>query len=128
VEEWNMTNSSLLIAAMAEECRARVAASTANESLSEQNPTGDLPTALQPEHLDAMCQVIVKNAEAWPETRLHRWIGFIQGGMLANRIIDIEQMKAMFDQAELAYGELVDDLIDHLDCLNPFELDLGGQG
>lgn len=123
-----MNNSSLLIAAMAEECSARVAAGTRNESIDQLLATGDLPAALQPEHLDAMCQVIVRNVEAWPETRLHRWIGFIQCGMLANRIIDIEEMKAMFDLAEVAYGDLVDDLIDHLDCLNPFELDLGGQG
>lgn len=116
-----MNNSSLLIAAMAEECSARVAEGTQDEH-------GDLPRALHPAHLDAMCQVIVRNLETWPETRLHRWIGFVQCGMLANRIINVEEMKSMFDLAEVAFGDMVDDLIDHLDCLNPFELDLGGQG
>jgi hypothetical protein len=123
-----MNNSSLMIAAMAEECSARVAAGTRNESNGEFPAADELPASLQPEHLDAMCQVIVRNVEAWPETRLHRWIGFVQCGMLANRIINTEEMRAMFDLAEVAYGDLVDDLIDHLDCLNPFELDLGGQG
>ena len=87
--------------------------------------------ALQQKHLVWMCNKIEEHSEVGPATKLHRWIGFIQGAMLANRMLDLEDLKAMFDEAKRAHGEDsddLDDLLDHLDPTNTFELDIGGQG
>ena len=46
--------------------------------------------------------------------------------MMANRMLDLDAAKAMFDQVKIAYGEGGEDenLIDHLGV----EMDIGGQG
>jgi hypothetical protein len=64
-----------------------------------------------------MCDNIQQHAEHWPSTKLHRWIGFVQAGMMANRMLDLDGAKAMFDKAKNAFGEIKEDhdLVDHLD-------------
>jgi len=116
-----MDNASLLVVAMAEQCRHLIQESTQDDS--------DLPQPLHASHLLKMSDSIKKHADDWPATKLHRWIGFIQGGMMANRMLDFAGAKAMFDEAKRAYGEgVVDqDLIDHLDADNAFRLDIGGE-
>ena len=118
-----MDNASLLIVAMAAKCR-RVLQEWDKYDLG-------LPKALQQKHLVWMCNKIEEHSEVGPATKLHRWIGFIQGAMLANRMLDLDELKAMFDEAKRAHGEANDDLedlLDHLDPTNSFELDIGGQG
>lgn len=116
-----MDNASLLIAAMAQQCRALIEES--------KPPDSDLPPALHRNHLLWMCDCIEKHAEEWPVTKQHRWIGFIQGGMLANRMLDYDTAKSMFDEAKNAYGAsgADDDLLDHLDPKCNFRLDIGGE-
>ena len=115
-----MERASPLLKAMIEECRS---------VLSEwKEPARDLPKALQPEHLERMCDRIDQHVEDWPTTRLHRWIGFIQSAMVANRMLDLDGLKRMFDKAKNAYGAAGDDLTDHLDPQDYFELDIGGEG
>lgn len=115
-----MGTKHLLIVAMAEWCREVIA-----ESADEGH---DLPESLQPSHLVRMCDRIEERAEDWPVTKLHRWIGFVQGGMLANRILDLDGAKAMFDAAKNAFGSESDrDLIDHLDLNSTFQIDIGGE-
>jgi hypothetical protein len=118
-----MNNTHILITAMAEECKRLILESDA--------PDLSLPKAVQPKHLLWMCDQIEKHAEGGPATKLHRWIGFVQAAMLANRMLDLDRLKTMFDQAKAAHGETsedVEDLIDHLDPTSPFEFDIGGQG
>jgi hypothetical protein len=46
-------------------------------------------------------------------------------------MLDLDGLKAMFDQAKAAHGETsedLEDLIDHLDPTSSFEFDIGGQG
>lgn len=117
-----MNNNQLLMTAMAEECRARI------KECAPHSSAHDLPPSLQPRHLEWMCRAIVRCVEEWPHPRLHRWIGFIQCGMLANRMVDQRDLMNMFDQAKAAYGDSSDDLADHLDPSSAFELDIGGQG
>ena len=74
------------------------------------------------------CRKIEENAEDGPVTQLHRWIGFIQGAMMAHRMLDLDGAKAMFDQAKIAHGETSDDLLDHLDPNSSFKVDIGGEG
>lgn len=115
-----MANSSMLIASMAEQCL---------DLIRQRDKTSlDLPTSLQPQHLQWMCQEIVKHARDWPVTKSHRWLGFVEGAMIANRIINLDGAKAMFDRAKNAYGEVEEDLLDHLNPDHPFEFDIGGQG
>ncbi len=115
-----MYDKAPLIIAMAEQCREMIRL--------WDNPGLDQPAALQSGHLNWMCNRIIQNANDWPPTRLHRWIGFVQGAMIANRMIGIEGAKAMFDKAKNAYGEAAEDVVDHLNPDNFFELEIGGQG
>lgn len=118
-----MDNTSNLVAAMAERCR---------ELICESEPvdTG-LPQAVQRKHLLWMCDQIEKHAEGGNANKLHRWIGFVQGAMLANRMLDLDELRAMFDEAQAAHAvasEAMEDLTDHLDPTSSFEFDIGGEG
>ena len=117
-----MEDSRLLVAGMAAQCRAAIRRSNEQEN--------SLPKALHPQHLLWMCDQIEKHAQDSSVSRLHRWLGFVQAGLLANRMLDLDQIKAMFDQLKKSQrirGE-DQDLIDHLDVDSSFKMDLGGQG
>jgi hypothetical protein len=98
-----MDTASLLVKAMAEECRGLI--------LEWNKPELDLPEALQRKHLERMCDRIEQHAEDWSTARLNRWIGFVQCAMMANRILDIDAIKEMFDKVKallsLILGERV---------------------
>jgi len=117
-----MNDSRTLLATMAAKCRDVIRGS--NEEAS------DLPLALHPQHILWMCDQIESNPQEWPVAKLHRWIGFIQAAILANRMLDIEQIREMFDTVAKTHGATTgeQDLIDHLDVENSFQLDVGGQG
>jgi hypothetical protein len=118
-----MEQDRLLIVAMAEKCKAIV-----------QNKPEDTRFALQqqlrPRHLLWMCNQILQHADDWPAIKLHRWLGFLQCGMMANLMLDMQGAKTMFNEAKKAYGKIGDDhdLVDHLDPEKTFEMDIGGQG
>ena len=115
-----MSDDVLLIVAMANKCRAVI---------SERGKTEpDQPPSLRPAHLLWMCNEIVAHRNDWPATRIHRWIGFVQAGLVAGRILNLAEVKAMFDEAKNAYGPPDQDLLDHLDPELSFRLDIGGQG
>jgi len=117
-----MQDASPSIAAMAEKCR----------SLIESNPITqkDLPPALLPIHLSWMCDLIEKHATDWPDSKLHRWIGFVQCAIIANGIIDLAGTKKMFDSIKNEYLKTSEDhdLTDHLDPYSSFDIEVGGQG
>lgn len=117
-----MNNSCLRVVAMAEECRALLGESTSIAT--------ELPRALHPMHLLWMSDQITNHAESWPATKLHRWIGFVQCGMLANHILDFDEVKTMFDKSKNAYGANGEDndLLDHLNPGTDFKLEIGGEG
>jgi hypothetical protein len=117
-----MQDPSASIAAMAEKCRSLIEG---------YNIAGkDFPRALLPKHLLWMCDQIEKHAAKWPDTKLHRWIGFVQCAMLANGILDLAGIKKMFDSVKNEYliTSADQDLTDHLDPDNTFDIDVGGQG
>ena len=115
-----MSNSIELIVAMAEQC--------ADTIIGSGKRGYDQPQSLQPMHLEWMCEQIVRHAADWPATKLHRWIGFVQGAMIANRIVDLDGARAMFSEIKNAYGDMGADLLDHLNPDSTFQLDIGGQG
>lgn len=114
-----MDNANLLIA-MATECKGLIAQSDYTES--------DLPKPLQRKHLMWMCNEIERKAADCPTTQMHRWIGYIQCAMIANRMIDMEGARVIFEKAKVAHGDTGEDLLDHLDTRSSFELDIGGAG
>ena len=114
-----MDNASLLVLAMAERCKSLI--------LKWDTPDLSLPKTLQTRHLLWMCDKIEEHAENGPATKLHRWIGFIQSAMLAHLMLDLDEAKAMFNEAKVAHGETCEDFLDHLDPQSSFELDIGGE-
>ena len=88
-----------------------------------------LPAPLRPEHLRWMCKLIVEHAEDWPATKLHRWVGFVQAGMIANYMLDLDGAKAMFNKVKEEFGATGEDqdLLDHLDPKTAFEMEIGGE-
>ena len=117
-----MSNNGLLVRAMARKCRELIETSAQRDS--------SMPDALQTGHILRMCDRIERHAEDWPETRLHRWIGFVQCAMVANRMLDLGGAKVMFEGVKNRFAGASEDpdLFAHLDPDSPFELDLGGQG
>ena len=117
-----MEQKELLIVAMARQCRTLIQKS--------EKANLDLPHPLQQRHLFWMCSRIEDHAQDWPATKLHRWLGFIQCAMIANRMLNLDGAMAMFREAKNAYGSSGDDedLVNHLDPSNAFEIEVGGQG
>ncbi|MBS0264466.1 MAG: hypothetical protein JSS02_21200 [Planctomycetes bacterium] len=111
-----------LITAMAIQCRDMIQNSQASDTA--------LPKVIGSKHLLWMCNQIEAHADTWPITKLHRWIGFIQCGMIANRMLNLDGAKRMFDQAKNAHASSGpdSDLFDHLNIDDPFQLEIGGQG
>ena len=118
-----MEQANLLVVAMAERCQRII------QEKAEDVRFG-LPESLGPDHLRWMCKLIVEHAEDWPAIRLHRWLGFVQAGMIANFMLNRSGAKAMFNKAKEEYGSIAQDrdLLDHLDPTTSFEIETGGQG
>lgn len=114
-----MPDELCLIRAMAEKCSDVI--------LKWHLPGLSHPASLQPKHLLWMCASILKHSNEWPLTKLHRWIGFVQGAMIANRMIDLKEAKGLFDDAKMAFGASTEDLLDHLNPDVQFEIDIGGE-
>lgn len=115
-----VSKQALVVAAMARKCC---------DLLEGRSTSNALPRTLQPDYLLWMANQIAQHTEVWPATKLHRWIGYLQGGMVANQILDFDGAKAMFQAVrKVVDGIDVDqDLIDHLDPENPFRLEMGGE-
>lgn len=115
--------SNLVVVAMAERCLNIIQDKPEDVRFS-------LPKSLRPDHLRWMCKTIAEHAEDWPETKSHRWIGFVQAGMIANLMLDLSTAKTMFSKLREQYGAIAgdQDLLDHLDPTTSFEIETGGQG
>jgi hypothetical protein len=48
--------------------------------------------------------------------------------MIANRLLQLDGAKRMFDRVKDAHPGFDQDLLDHLDPDNDFEFDIGGEG
>lgn len=78
-------------------------------------------------HLLKMCSEIEKRAENWPSTKMHRWIGFIQGTMVAMEITTIEEESDTVRKAKTMFSEDDNGLIDHNNPDHHFEFEIGGE-
>ena len=52
-----------------------------------------LQEALRPSYLMWMCETVIAKKDEWVATRLHRWIGYIQAGLLLSGITGLEHEK-----------------------------------
>lgn len=75
----------------------------------------------------ALCKHIESRAGTWPDTRLHRALGFVQGVLVARGLSSYDDQMAMIDGVKVAFPESRDEeLEDHRNPKSPFRLDLGG--
>jgi len=114
-----MDNSRRILVAMAERC---------GELIRKGDDDPELPMELRPKHLLWMCRQIVEHSDVGSHSKMNRWIGFVQCGMMANHMLDLDGAKAMFDEIKTLYGASDVDLIDHLNLDNSFKFEIGGEG
>ena len=77
----------------------------------------------------SLCRNLERRVDKWPETRLHRALGFIQGVLVARGASSYEEQMARIDKLKVAFPEDADEeLQEHLDPESPFWLDLGEPG
>lgn len=43
------------------------------------------------DHLTWMCVKSLENLDKWPEDKLSRWLGYVQGVLTVRRIIDVQE-------------------------------------
>ena len=97
------------------------------------NESLDVPEDSKPLHLLKMCKIVREQAfeesSDFPVSKLHRWIGHIQGCLITTKVATVDQIKEIMRMAKLAFGEKPDtELMRHLDPDSPFFLDIGGEG
>lgn len=77
----------------------------------------------------SLCRNLERRVDKWPETRLHRALGFIQGVLVARGASSYHEQMALVDNFKVAFPEDADEeLLEHWNPRSPFRLDLGGQG
>ena len=82
----------------------------------------------QLENLIWMCKQ-VQTQEDWPSSKRHRWLGYVQGVLIALGISTVEDEKKLVAKAKEYFIEYKDtDLKDHNDPDSPFQIDIGGEG
>ena len=116
-----MEKSKLLVVSMAEQCASII--------LKSNMCNWELPYTLQPKHLLWMCDEVANHARDWPAEKLHRWIGFVQCGLLANNILNLDEAKQMLAHAIEYYGhqDAEIDLIDHLEPNDSYTVEIGNE-
>jgi hypothetical protein len=110
-----MESKHLTFVALARRCKQRIEESTAADP--------DLPASLRVGHLLWMCSRIELASDRTSLVRLNRWLGFLQGAMMANGIIDLSTAKNIFAEASIANGESEEVWLEHLDpqsALHPY--------
>lgn len=119
-----MADNVPMIVAMAERCEALLL----NRSAARIEGAPDQPEHLRARHLVWMCREIARHSGEWSEAKVQRWLGFVQGAMIATDVIGLRDAKTMFEAERSEHGKPDQDLLDHLDPGHAFEIELGGQG
>lgn len=57
------------------------------------------------EHLHWMCEEMENNSEDWPVSKLHRWIGYVQGQMVLMGITDLETEKDVVRELKKQFAD-----------------------
>jgi hypothetical protein len=98
------------------------------ETFGEEHCEKDFDKYTSPLWLLWMCERIGKHYEDWPVTKLHRWVGYIQGVMVANGMSSVDLEKQTVQDARIWFPEEIDqELDDHNNPDIKFRLDIGGE-
>lgn len=54
------------------------------------DPDPDSPDGTTLTHMSWMCSTAIEHCHTWPEDKLNRWLGFIQGVLIMKRLITTE--------------------------------------
>lgn len=57
--------------------------------------TDSLPNETTSLHLTWMCCRALENLNAWPEDKLSRWLGYIQGVLAVRGLIDVQEEREL---------------------------------
>ena len=120
-----MANPTLLAIQIAEELEGQIKLwqETFNIEL-------DVDDSTHPDRLLEMLEKLVHKAQEdeWPDTKLHRWLGWVMGCMVCHNIAGYERLREIVAHAKLHFGEKDDaELTEHHDPDSSFRLDLGGE-
>lgn len=66
----------------------------------ESDKDEDYTTGVAPRYLVWMCDQIIENAASWPVTKLHRWVGYVQGSLVAHGLSNLETEKSIVREAK----------------------------
>lgn len=83
-----------------------------------------------PDHLLKMLDRLTHkaNEEAWPDTKLHRWLGWVMGCMACHGIAGHSRLQHLVGESKRYFDEKPDeDLESHLNPDSPFRFDIGGE-
>lgn len=73
-------------------------------------PQADCPPCTDAQHLSWMCSTAIANAAAWPEDKLSRWLGFVQGILTVRGYLTVEgerqASRPLFHEAYRTSGTL----------------------
>lgn len=89
------------------------------------------PDATQPSNLLRMLNRLVEKAEKeeWPDTKIHRWLGYVMGCLTAHGITTESCLREIVGDSKKYFEEQEDDdLKAHNDPDSMFRLDIGGEG
>lgn len=95
-----MTNK--LAVGVAEHAREQIETWQRHDTRSD---SAEFPEGTGPEHLLWMCEQIISNQDVWPESKLHRWAGYIQGCLVCHGFSTLEGEKDAVRQLKNSYPE-----------------------
>jgi len=100
------------------------------KELIEERKSGVYPSQKEahPDYLIEMCDKIINNHEGWATTRLHRWLGHIQGCMFSQNLTNLKEQLEIIGKLKKEFPESDYDLVDHRNDDDFFEFDIGGEG
>jgi hypothetical protein len=95
-------NRKLLARNAATDCGRVIRESVEPEAVGPIEPNDE---GTSPGHLIWMCQQVDANFDQWSSTRMHRWLGFIQGVMVAFQWTNLEHVKRSISAWKNTYPE-----------------------
>lgn len=91
----------------------------------------EVEKVVHPDRLLTMIEKLIHKAEQdeWPDTKLHRWLGWIMGCMACHNIAGIEKLEQIVTSSKMCFGEKADEELEaHHNPDSSFRLDIGGEG
>jgi cytochrome c553 len=91
----------------------------------------DVDPDTHPDHLLKMLERLKRKADedSWPDTKLHRWLGWVMGCMACHGIAGHSSLQQIVGESKKYFSEKPDEeLENHHNPDSPFRFDIGGEG